>query len=198
MSANHAVGLTDSLTGSITPAAAGRWNTDPMDTRTRQPTSWRWVLPFLAAIVEVLALVGLAATSSAATTATAETRVGASSVVIEPLVGPPERIGAVQRLGNDGPRVVVVVATGVAAKAGVTRVFRVEGPGNARLGIDGAGNVSVHGDQTLFLNFGDEARAQAFLATRLAQGHEGTTTKSFGVPNSYVDPIRRRPVPGSR
>ena len=30
-------GLTDSLTGSLTLPAAGRWNTDPMDTRTQQP-----------------------------------------------------------------------------------------------------------------------------------------------------------------
>ena len=37
-------------------------------------------------------------------------------------------------------------------------VFRVESPGNARLDIDGAGNVSIQGDNMLFLNFGDEAR----------------------------------------
>jgi hypothetical protein len=85
----------------------------------------------------------------------------------------------------------------VAANSGVTRVFRVEGPGNARLGIDGAGNVSIQGDKTLFLNFGDEARAQAVLEKRLAQGYEGTTIKSFEVPNSYVDSLRARAVPES-
>ncbi len=111
-------GLTDSLTGSLTLPAAGRWNTDPMDTRTRQPTLWSWVLPFLAAIVAVLATILSAATASAATTAGSETRVGASSVVVEVLVGPPEHIGAGQRLGNEPSGVVVVVATGVAAKSG--------------------------------------------------------------------------------
>ncbi len=83
----------------------------------RQPSSRpRWALSFLAAIVAVLTIIGLAATASAATTGTAETRVGASAVVVEPLVGPPEHITAGQRLGNDPARVVTTVATGVAAK----------------------------------------------------------------------------------
>ncbi|WP_344114301.1 hypothetical protein, partial [Nocardioides humi] len=65
-----------------------------MSASIRQRTTPRWVLPFLAVIVAVLAIIGLAATSSAATDGTAETRVRASSVVAEPLVGPPERIAA--------------------------------------------------------------------------------------------------------
>ena len=84
----------------------------------RQPSSRpRWVLPFLAALIAALAiLVGNLSPASAA--ATAETRVGASSVVAEPLVGPPEHIAAGQRLGEAADRVVLTVATGVAAKGG--------------------------------------------------------------------------------
>lgn len=34
--------------------------------------------------------------------------------------------------------------------AGITNVFRVEGPGNARLDISPAGDVAIKGDNTLF------------------------------------------------
>lgn len=44
----------------------------------------------------------------------------------------------------------------VAPKA--TSVYRVEGPGNARLSISPEGNVGIKGDNTLFVNLGDEAR----------------------------------------
>lgn len=76
-------------------------------------------------------------------------------------------------------------------------MYRVEGPGNARLDINAAGDVSIKGDSTLFLNFGDEARAQDFLAQRLAQGFEGTTIRSFEVPTSYFDDLVSRSVPES-
>jgi hypothetical protein len=58
--------------------------------------------------------------------------------------------------------------------AGITDAFRVEGPGNARLTIGDAGDVSISGVRALFLNFGDEGRAEEFLARRLEQGYEGT------------------------
>lgn len=89
-----------------------------MDTRTRQPTSWRWVLPFLAAIVAVLATLLSSASASAATQGTAETRVRASTAVADVLVEPPQREPAGQRLGEEPSRVVTVVATGVAANGG--------------------------------------------------------------------------------
>jgi hypothetical protein len=73
----------------------------------------------------------------------------------------------------------------------------VEGPGNARLDISPAGDVAIKGDNALFLNFGDEARAGDFLETRLGQGFEGTTIKSFQVPSSYVDALRESAVPES-
>lgn len=60
-----------------------------MDTRTRQPTSRSWVLPFLAAIVAVLATLLSSASASAATQGVTETRVRASSVVAEVPVEPP-------------------------------------------------------------------------------------------------------------
>jgi hypothetical protein len=90
---------------------------EPMTSRTQQTSSRRWVLPFLAALVAVLATLLSSATASAATNGTAETRVGASSVVVEVPVGPPEHISAGQRLGEQlaGPE--IVVATGVAANA---------------------------------------------------------------------------------
>jgi len=68
----------------------------------------------------------------------------------------------------------------------LSRVFRVEGPGNARLNIDPAGNVSIKGNNAMFLNFGQEARAQQFLQLRLSQGFEGTQIKSFQIPTSYL------------
>ena len=79
----------------------------------------------------------------------------------------------------------------------MTKAFRVEGPGNARLGIDAAGNVSINGDNMLFLTFGDEARSQEFLAQRLAAGFEGTTIKSFEVPTTYVEELAARAAPES-
>lgn len=77
----------------------------------------RWLLVFLAALVAVLATILSAATASAGTQGGAETRVRASSAVVEVPVGPPERVAAGQRLGKDVPRVVTTVATGVAANA---------------------------------------------------------------------------------
>lgn len=86
----------------------------------RQPSSRpRWVLSFLAAIVAVATIIGLAAASSAATTVTAQTRVGASAEPATVLVGPPKHISAGQRLGNDPARVVHAVATGVAANPAI-------------------------------------------------------------------------------
>lgn len=82
--------------------------------------------------------------------------------------------------------------------AGITNVFRVEGPGNARLDISPAGDVAIKSDNTLFLNFGDQTRAQESLATRLSQGFEGTSVKSFQVPSSYVNELRGTAVPESR
>lgn len=74
-----------------------------------------------------------------------------------------------------------------------TRVYRVEGPGNARLDISPSGDVGITGNRMLFLNFGDEARADEFLQIRLSQGHPDVI-KSFDVPTSYVDQLRATAV----
>src|SRR5262245_47528732 len=89
---------------------------EPMTTASQEATSRRWLLPFLAAIVAVLATLLSSASASAATTGVAETRVRAPSVVVEVPVGPPEHIRAGQRLGEAAPQPGFVVATGVAAK----------------------------------------------------------------------------------
>lgn len=91
-----------------------------MTTTTQQRTTPRWVVSFLAAMVSVLVAILVGNPSSASAAATAETRVGASAVVVEPFVGPPEHITAGQRLGNEPARVVGVVATGVAANTAET------------------------------------------------------------------------------
>ncbi|MEZ5096454.1 MAG: hypothetical protein R2731_10235 [Nocardioides sp.] len=69
----------------------------------------------VAVVTAILTVVFAAATASAATSAGAETRVRASNVAVDVLVGPPEHIAAGQRLGEAGPGPVFVVATGVAA-----------------------------------------------------------------------------------
>jgi hypothetical protein len=75
-------------------------------------------------------------------------------------------------------------------------VYRVEGPGNTRLDISPSGNVTAKGDNMLFLNFGDEARAQQFLQQRLADPrYTGSEIKSFDVPTSFVDEVRAASVP---
>jgi filamentous hemagglutinin len=83
------------------------------------------------------------------------------------------------------------------AAGGITTVYRVEGAINQRVLIDAAGKVSVQGRNMLFLNFGDAARAEQFLATRVAQGMKGATMKSFQVPTSFVDELAASAVPES-
>ena len=78
-----------------------------------------------------------------------------------------------------------------------TRVYRVEGAGNARLDISPGGDVAIKGDNMLFLNFGDKARAEEFLTKRHEQGFDDTVIKSFDVPTSYVDSLRSSAVPES-
>ena len=78
-----------------------------------------------------------------------------------------------------------------------TTVYRVEGAPNTRLCIDPCGNVSIQGNGMLWLNFGNQARAQSFLAQRIGQGMEGAVIKSFEVPTSYVARLRGMAVPES-
>lgn len=139
--------LTGPLTGSLTPTAADGWNHRPMATRTQQRDARRWVLPFLAALVAALAAILVGNLSPASAAAAAETRVRASSVASDVLVGPPEHIAAGQRLGEAADRVVLTVATGVVAKTVPGRVARVMDTDVAdvatRLGAPGAPDVFV-------------------------------------------------------
>ena len=73
-------------------------------------------------------------------------------------------------------------------------VYRVEGLPNTRLVVGDTGQVMVLGDQTLFLNFGDKARALEFLAKRVKQNMPGAALKSFEVPQSFLTDLRNAAV----
>ncbi|GAA1956714.1 RHS repeat-associated core domain-containing protein [Catenulispora subtropica] len=78
---------------------------------------------------------------------------------------------------------------------GTTTVYRVEGSGNERIRIVN-GNPLIRGaGKPLFLNFGKKARADYWLAKRLAQGYSDTQIKSFDVSSSFLDQLRQTAVP---
>ena len=69
--------------------------------------------------------------------------------------------------------------------------YRVEGPGNERVLIDGKGDVTIKGrNRCLFLNFGSVDRAQRFRAQRVARGFEGDVIKSFDVDAEFLERLR--------
>lgn len=78
---------------------------------------------FIAVLVAALAAILTATTASPSAAGTAETRVRAYVVVVGVSVGTPQQEAAGQRLGKESARVVVVVATGVAAKSADTVVL---------------------------------------------------------------------------
>ena len=160
------------------------WNTDPMDTRTQQPTSWRWALPFLAAIVAVLATILSTATASAASSPTAETRVGAHNLTAEVLIEPPQREAAGQRLGNDAAGSEIVVATGVAAKgadeAGALVRYDPEFASRNLLGQIGEGYARTPSGYTV----------SAHAAERIVYGAPGRSPTTL----SRVDDILNNPT----
>ncbi|EEM8546713.1 filamentous hemagglutinin N-terminal domain-containing protein [Salmonella enterica] len=73
-------------------------------------------------------------------------------------------------------------------------VYRVEGVPNTRVLIGEKGQVTITGETTLYLNFGDKARAQEFLQKRISQNMEGATVKTFEVPKSVLDDLRKNAV----
>jgi hypothetical protein len=89
-----------------------------MTTRSQQTNPGRWLLPFLAALVGVLALIGLAGTASANERGVSQNRVGAISRAVEVLVEPPQHETAGQHPGRAADSAETVVATAVAAKGG--------------------------------------------------------------------------------
>jgi hypothetical protein len=82
-----------------------------MTTRTQQTASPRWVLPSLAALIAALAAILLGTTASASAAVGAETRVGAISHTVEPLVGPPQHVSAGQGRDAAEDSAGIVVAT---------------------------------------------------------------------------------------
>ena len=106
---------------------------------------------------------------------------------------PGSAIDDAARLGSNANNITPNVGAPNAPQT--TRVYRVEGPGNARLDFSPSGNVTAKGDNMLFLNFGDEARAHQFLTQRVGQGHVDDVIKSFDVPTPFVDSVRAASVP---
>jgi RHS repeat-associated protein len=158
---------------------------------TGQLSGWGWVDVVAAGV----AVVG----GCLLTFCTADLAAGAATAAVVAAAADPNLPDQAASVGEDIASAAANVADSLAAETegGVTDVFRVEGPGNARLDISPAGDVGIKGENALFLNFGDEARAQEFLATRLEQGFEGTTIKSFQVFSDYVDALRASAVPES-
>ncbi|ATV42514.1 hypothetical protein CTV95_03175 [Pectobacterium brasiliense] len=73
-------------------------------------------------------------------------------------------------------------------------VYRVEGIPNTRIVIGDNGQVRITGSTTLYLNFGDKARALEFFEKRGIQNMDGATIKTFEVPHSVLDDLRKTAV----
>ncbi|WP_410683693.1 hypothetical protein [Citrobacter europaeus] len=73
-------------------------------------------------------------------------------------------------------------------------VYRIEGVPNTRILIGEKGQVTITGETTLYLNFGDKARAQDFLQKHISQNMEGATVKTFEVPTSVLNDLRNSAV----
>jgi hypothetical protein len=106
-------------------------------------------------------------------------------------------IGVAKRIAGAGLRIFEGLEEIRLSKVseGTVMVYRVEGLSNTRVLIGKAGQVAIQGDQTLFLNFGNEARRDAFLAQKLSQDMPGATIKSFEVPESFLSELQRAAVP---
>jgi len=77
---------------------------------------------------------------------------------------------------------------------GTVTVYRVEGTPNTRVVIGDNGQVSITGNTTLYLNFGDKARALEFFEKRGSQNMDGAAIKTFEVPHSVLDDLRNTAV----
>src|SRR5437870_4402367 len=107
--------------------------------------------------------------------------------------------GGVSAWLDSALKCIVAVGYGVGADNLVrtVKVYRVEGPGNTRILIGENGEVAIQGEtRTLFLNFGDRARAEEFLAQRLSQ-YPSDVIKSFEVPESTLSRISANAIPES-
>ena len=100
---------------------------------------------FSAAILAVLAAVPAAGIASAGTAPAAETRVWASASAAQARTGADRVVSPGQRLGKAASCPFYAPGSYYAAEdtGGVTNVFRVESPGNARLNISPSGDVAI-------------------------------------------------------
>lgn len=83
------------------------------------------------------------------------------------------------------------VADNITLSASTIKVYRVEGMPNTRLIFGKNGTVGIVGDKMLFLNFGNRARAEEYLAQKIAGGLPGAQLKSFEVPKSFLEELQR-------
>ena len=111
-------------------------------------------------------------------------------------------VGVGKALSEQNPQLAIYRAVVLCAFAslaasgeGNVRVYRVEGTPNTRILVGDAGEVVVSGgEKTLFLNFGQRARAEEFLVQRKEQNMPGATIKSYEIPKSYLEEIRSTAV----
>ncbi len=82
----------------------------------------------------------------------------------------------------------------MAVSGEVITVYRVEGLPNTRVLIGQYGDVAIIGDQTLFVNFGNNAEARRYFAKKLAGRLPGAELKSFQVPKSFYDDLLKDAV----
>ena len=149
----------------------------------------RWLLPFLAALVGVLALIGLAGTASANERGVSQNGVGAISRAVEVLVEPPQHETAGQHPGRAGGSVETVVATGVAAKGvddGVD-LYRHVSPGEL---ADIGKNGFRPGPNSLGGKWFAESGEHASQWGRVLNNGEGSIVK-VRVPGSFADQLMR-------
>ncbi|MFS4469609.1 RHS repeat-associated core domain-containing protein [Maribacter sp. 2210JD10-5] len=88
------------------------------------------------------------------------------------------------------------VANATEEASDATKVFRVQGgdmpnASKQRFAVDGAGDLSIQGDDMLFVTFDDKARAVQFLQKR----GENAELISFNVSSEFANEIRNNAVP---
>lgn len=113
----------------------------------------------------------------------AETRVGASSISVEPFVGPPEHIRAGQRLGNDVAGPGIVVATGVAANNGIRAL-----PSGPKIAAEWGADTYRHGGLMSTIEHVNYRHAYGSGFSGVSRYAEGTSVRDI---KGYVDYVLR-------
>lgn len=91
--------------------------------------------------------------------------------------------------------VMLALFSGAAENDPSVRVYRVEGDPNTRILISDEGEIALQGGKVLYLNFGQRARAEEFLAQRRAGGMPGAAIKSFEVRADYLRELQESAIP---